>query len=125
MKIKCLLDDNNYVISYASIGNIIGATELELPNDLFEHFSENFGAYRCDNNVLYFDETKYGNIKEDEVKEELRARREQECFPIINRGKLWYDSLTSDNIAELDVWYKSWLDVTDTKIVPNRPEWLP
>lgn len=124
MKIKCLLDNNNYVTSYASIGNIIGATEFELPDDLFEHFAENFEAYYSENGILYFDKTKYGTMKENEVKDELRARREQECFPIINRGQLWYNSLTSDNIAELDVWYKSWLDVTDTMIVPNRPKWL-
>lgn len=124
MKINCLLDNNNYVTSYASIGNIIGATEFELPDDLFEHFTENFGAYCSENNVLYFDETKYGTMKEDEIKDQLRIRRENECFSIINRGKLWYDSLSDERISELNSWYKAWLDVTETFVVPVRPEWL-
>lgn len=54
----------------------------------------------------------------------LRERRENECFPIINRGELWYDTLTDKQIVELKEWYQAWLDVTETKIIPQKPEWL-
>lgn len=54
----------------------------------------------------------------------LRARRETECFSIINRGKLWYDHLTYEQRAELTDWYFEWLDVTDTKVIPIKPSWL-
>ena len=54
----------------------------------------------------------------------LRTRREKECFPIINRGKLWYNCLTDDQIAELNDWYFAWLNVTETMIVPVKPQWL-
>jgi hypothetical protein len=57
-------------------------------------------------------------------KNELRYRREQECFPIINRGKLWYDNLTEEQLSELDKWYREWLNVTDTLIVPEKPNWV-
>lgn len=56
--------------------------------------------------------------------EKLRQQREIECFPIINRGKLWYDTLTDRQLNELDVWYHQWLDVTKIKIIPDKPTWL-
>lgn len=54
----------------------------------------------------------------------LRRRREEECFSVINRGTLWYDRLTDTQKAELAQWYDAWLDVTETKIVPENPIWL-
>lgn len=64
--------------------------------------------------------------KEEEKDElrELRARREQECFSIVNRGKLWYDNLTEEQLIELNTWYKAWLDVTETRVVPETPSWI-
>ena len=54
----------------------------------------------------------------------FRKQRETECFPIINRGKLWYDCLTSEQLAELKKWYHDWLDVTETLVIPIKPKWL-
>lgn len=54
----------------------------------------------------------------------LRIKREDECFPIINRGNLWYATLTEEQVAELDNWYMAWLDVTETKVIPKKPKWL-
>ena len=45
--------------------------------------------------------------------EELRRRRQEECFSVINRGELWYSRLTEEQKTELGVWYQAWLDVTD------------
>lgn len=56
--------------------------------------------------------------------ERLRAKRELECFPIINRGKLWYDSLNPEQLAELNNWYNQWLEVTTTKVIPTTPQWI-
>ena len=64
------------------------------------------------------------NILVDDPKDSLRKLRDKECFPIINRGKLWYDALTFDQLSELKVWYWDWLDVTDTMIIPVKPSWL-
>lgn len=63
-------------------------------------------------------------VTEEMLLEELRVQRESECFNIINRGKLWYDNLTEQQLIELNNWYKEWLDVTITKVVPVKPEWL-
>ena len=65
-------------------------------------------------------------LREIEAQEitNLRAQRESECFPIVNRGHLWYERLTLEQIAELKIWYQAWLDVTATKIVPTKPSWL-
>lgn len=54
----------------------------------------------------------------------LRAKREKECFEVINRGVLWYDTLTPEEKSELKVWYKDWLDVTETLEVPKKPKFL-
>lgn len=56
--------------------------------------------------------------------DELRMMRRTQCFKYINRGTLWYDRLTEEQIAELDVWYDDWLDVTITRVIPEKPEWL-
>lgn len=54
----------------------------------------------------------------------LRELRAKECFPVINRGKLWYDSLSMDQLSELKDWYRAWLDVTITHVIPPQPVWL-
>lgn len=54
----------------------------------------------------------------------LRRRRSLECFPVINRGKLWYDLLTMEQEAELKQWYEDWLNVTESRVIPVRPSWL-
>ena len=54
----------------------------------------------------------------------LRQYREHRCFSIINRGLLWYNTLSEEQLLELDVWYKAWLQVTTTKIIPQEPVWL-
>lgn len=54
----------------------------------------------------------------------LRRQRESECFPIINRGALWYELRTEEEKNELREWYQKWLDVTETLVVPEKPNWL-
>lgn len=64
-----------------------------------------------------------GELLEKE-KDILRLRRTIDCFSIINRGKLWYDSLSQQQLLELQAWYQAWLSVTDSLIVPDKPDWL-
>ena len=63
-------------------------------------------------------------INEKESLDILRKKREEICFQIIKRGKLWYDSLSSEQYQELKDWYKKWLNVTETNIIPETPKWL-
>lgn len=55
---------------------------------------------------------------------ELREEREAVCFPIVNRGQVWYNTLTETQRNEIAVWYKAWLDVTETLVPPIMPTWL-
>ena len=60
----------------------------------------------------------------EDVRRSYRIKRERMCFPIINRGSLWYDTLTTEQKNDLREWYKEWLDVTETLEIPNKPSWL-
>lgn len=60
----------------------------------------------------------------DDRKNSLRKLRSEQCFPIVNRGLVWYDTLTNEQIIELTIWYYKWLDVTETLKVPEEPKWL-
>lgn len=72
----------------------------------------------------YEDIQVYKNYTEEQFKNNLRAKRETECFTIINRGQLWYDTLTETQLNELNTWYHEWLDITETLVIPTKPDWL-
>ena len=117
------LDDNGYVTSYAIIGKFVGGIEVAELKDL-RHFQEHFQSYKVVEGNLIFDENKESEVEQEALKQELRARRESECFALINRSPLWYDSLSSIQHKELKEWYDAWLNVTETLVVPERPNWL-
>jgi hypothetical protein len=55
---------------------------------------------------------------------EIRQARERDCFPIVNRGFLWYNRLTTEQLNELDDWYQAWLDAPETRVIPPKPLWV-
>lgn len=87
---------------------------------------------------IYEQQINYVDYTLDEILEYLRSIRWSECFSVINRGVLWYNTLTDEQRLELDKWYKEWLDITDTfrteyeknpdleidNIIPTIPSWL-
>lgn len=119
---KVILKDG-YVYSYAIIGDLSDSIEVEAPEN-FISFVENFQAYKYSDGKLVFDEQKLQDLNYNKKIEELRQRREVECFSIVDRSKLWYDSLTPYQLSELKEWYDAWLQVTETLKVPEKPEWL-
>ena len=58
------------------------------------------------------------------LKQRIRILRARRCFPIINRGKLWYERLTNVQQGELREWYQKWLDATETLVVPDDLPWF-
>lgn len=55
----------------------------------------------------------------------LRERRQRECFNILdNRSQLWWNKLTEIQREEIEAWYEAWLEVTETKVIPEKPSWL-
>ena len=121
MQIK--IDEQGYISEFAIIGELIGdSIEVEAPND--PEFISKYGSYKYENGQLRYDADKHGAIERTKHVNELRVTRKKECFPIINRGILWYNTLTEDQVAELGRWYQDWLDVTDTLTAPTMPEWI-
>ncbi|MBO5395025.1 MAG: hypothetical protein J6A28_03910 [Clostridia bacterium] len=100
------------------------------------YYDENYSAKAewCNQNDCHIEEVDVDYegqrrfvIKENDkqsLEEILRYERSEQCFPIINRGKLWYDSLSSAQLQELTSWYQAWLDAPATKIMPSKPKWL-
>lgn len=118
-----LLDDNNYILSYALIGKIVDGITTDDPENL-NHFENNWYAYKFENGQLKFDNDKKNLIDQEKLREEIRFHRSQTCFPIVNRGGLWYDMLSEQERSELLDWYQAWLDAPETLIEPEMPTWL-
>jgi len=120
---KVLLDDKGFIQSYALIGDLVDGIELPDPEDI-AHFEEHFTAYKVSDGNAAFDTEQDTALQDEAVLADLRSRRETECFSVINRGQLWYEGVSLTQLLELRVWYKAWLNVTETRVVPERPTWL-
>lgn len=117
------IDKNGYVSSYALIGTLTDGIEVSEPDNM-EHFEMFFAAYRYANNRLIFDTDQKSALEKADQIQEITKRRDAECFPIINRGRLWYNNLTNEQLSELNLWYQCWLEATETLSIPKKPEWL-
>lgn len=84
--------------------------------DLLDGFP---GAYTIENGIF-----RQLMTVEQVQSERLRYRRSEECFPIVNRGELWYDKLTEEQKAELSEWYEAWLDAPQTGSAPDPLDWV-
>ena len=92
---KVLLNEQGYVESYALEGDLLDAVETEEPDDL-SHFEEHFTAYQVRDGTMVFDDAQAAVEQAEAAKDAYRKRREVECFPVINRGQLWYDTLSEE-----------------------------
>lgn len=119
------IDKDNYIDSYMSGEGCIceDGIEITLPFEENELLN-NMGCYRFIDGEFILDTVKQAEKQLNAQKNELRFLREKECFSIVNRGQLWYSTLTLDKIGELTRWYKAWLDVTDTLEIPKKPQWI-
>lgn len=120
---KILIDENKYLTCFCIDAELAGGIEVEAPEDV-ESFVDIFQAYRYEDGQLILGQEKLEKINNDKIICELRLKRSKLCFPYVDRGGLWYGRLTAEQKAELDAWYQAWLDVTETKKMPNMPEWL-
>lgn len=120
---KVLLNDKGFIHSFALVGDLVDGIEVPDPEDI-EHFTDHFAAYKVQNGVAAYDDAQNTAIRTAAAADEYRARREKECFAVINRGQLWYEGISMVQLLELRKWYKAWLDVTETMVVPEKPAWL-
>lgn len=121
MQVVC--DERGFVLSFAFIGNLVGGIEVPNPED-WDLFMHQFYAFQLQGDKLVYSASEYEEHTNEELKQEYRRRRETECFSVINRGQLWYETISLSQILELRSWYKAWLAVTETMIVPEKPAWL-
>lgn len=75
-------------------------------------------AWRWNEDLETFEEVVNPNLTA------LRFAREIECFKLVNRSQLWFNTLSPQQQTEVQEWYQAWLDVTETGQVPTKPEWL-
>ena len=122
---QVILNEQGYVKAYALIGSFGSDFVTVNEPENIDDFENNYRSYYLsDGNVLVKSDDKQKEIEDHRELSNLRSRREKECYPIINRGDLWYSRLSVAQKEELDVWYQAWLDVTDTRVIPEKPEWL-
>lgn len=119
---KIQIDKNGYVENYVIVGESnVCNIEVEEP----EGFSpDKFQAWKYDGEKLVYDMEQAQKIQNNYKKNEIRARREKECFSYVNRGTLWYNKLTPEQDIEFQNWYDAWLEAPETLIIPKKLEWL-
>lgn len=118
---------DGYVYSYAITGELdegITVSEEDMETINLNFFQQHYGSYKLVDGSLVYDEEKDKQIAEENELERLRILREKECFSVINRGQAWYNSLSSEQSAELQKWYEAWLKVTETREIPEKPDWI-
>ena len=120
---QVITDKHGFVTDYATLGILTGGIKVDEPKDI-SFFENNFSSYKVKNGILQFDSDRQKTLDYDVQTESLRMLREKECFSYINRGQLWYENLKVTQLLELRKWYKDWLKVTETRVIPKRPDWL-
>lgn len=120
---KILIDENKYLTCFCVDAELSGGIEVNTPEDI-DTFADEFRAYKYDNGQLTLDPIKLDELNNERLMDDLRHKRERNCFTYVNRGELWYSRLSKIQKEELSVWYQAWLDVTTTKIIPDKPDWL-
>ena len=121
---QVILNEQGYVRSYALVGKFsASAITVDEPENLSD-FEDNYRSYYLSDGVLVKSNDKQLELDNARELRDLRTQREKVCFPYVNRGYLWHNKLTDLQKKELDDWYQAWLDVTETKTVPEMPTWL-
>lgn len=115
---------NNIVFCDPNI-NINDLPTVEIadpPEDWLQNW--NFYDYIPDFNEYVFNE----QLKQQEdylrLVNEIRQKRESQCFSVIDKSQLWYNNLTNKQLEQLNAWYKAWLKAPETQIIPAKPDWL-
>ena len=119
---KVTFDENGYVNGWCMVGDN-GGKEYDPPED-FDAFLDNCFCFKIEDEKLVRDAGKEESDRFEQEQAALRMRRETECFSVVNRGWIWYSTLTLSQWRELRAWYLAWLNVTDAGEIPERPAWV-
>jgi hypothetical protein len=122
---QVILNEQGYVHDYAIIGGFGSQSIIVVEPENLDDFERNYSSYCLSKDgALVKNEDRQKKLEAEVEIAALRSQREKDCFSYINRGYLWYGKLTEEQREELDTWYQSWLDVTDTRTIPEKPKWL-
>lgn len=114
---------DGYIVGYATRCGFVGG--IDVSTEFIQSLEESkLGCYKYENGEAVLDQSKYDEKQNEALLTGIRQQRRSECFPIINRGKLWYDTLTAEQTEELYNWYHDWLNAPETKCIPAKPEWI-
>lgn len=125
MKTYIIVDNNN------SVTGISEDVKIEMENCITHEINEILDHSKIDGFIfkdgqISFDEEKFEARQLENKQWELRNKREELCFAILNRNSLWYNKYVTTKERELELanWYQAWLDVTETLVEPKTPEWI-
>ena len=122
------IDEAGRITGYATLGGIEGG--IEAPDTALDGIPPEYRSdqylrcYRWDGAQVTLDAEALTGVLQGEAIERIRMRRVAECFAIIDRGRLWYESLTPEQLAELAAWRETWLTAPETGMAPERPAWI-
>lgn len=116
------IDEKGYVTGWNLVGGGDGIS-CQAPAD-FDHFMAFYRGYRYAEGKLTQDPEAVAALQLLFRQEEIRRQREDQCFPYINRGNLWYQRLSQEQLEQLEAWYGAWLDAPQTLEMPGRLSWL-
>lgn len=119
------IDENNYITGWSEDNfEVENRISVEVDEEICEDFEIYFDGYKALNGKAIKDEVAYEESVKERQRENIRYTRETDVFPIINRGGIWYDTLTEQEKSDLMNWYQAWLDATETLVIPEKPSWL-
>lgn len=111
--------DNEYFFSNSDGGDVSVSIVDEIADEDYKYLSSTPDSYKIENDKVVI------LIPIDTIKKnEIRKRRDTECFSIVDRGELWYNSLTEEQSSGLKQWYQNWLNAPETGEIPDKPDWL-
>lgn len=121
---KVQIDENGYVQNFVIVGESSACDiEVEEPENFMSQI-QFYTAWHYDGAKLTFDEARANELQLEGQKNEIRQERARECFTVINRGQLWYETLNESEKEDLNRWYQEWLDAPETMKIPEKLEWL-
>lgn len=119
-------DRNGVAFSYDEI-TIDGYTTIKVTSIVDIDINRISGYILNGDNSLTWSDDKWYKYQHDVVEpNNIRVRREEECFSYINRGDAWYNMYvnTPERVKEFNEWYQAWLNAPQTKVIPTKPEWI-
>jgi len=105
--------------------------------------NENYNIVEIDENLITiplskidftnreFDIEKYHTRIKEKYINDLRKLRAIQCFSVVDRSKIWWDTLSEEQVSEIKDWYNEWLDIPNQQLqsverlpLPIKPNFL-